>query len=181
MDFKSVKLGDIFSEHSFLRVVKIVGDKAQLVNQNGENIILEKDYFEADLLTSASHNDQNETKSQTELITLIMDNPNTAMTVNFFKKVDEKKVIEEVDKAYQNSTPAEARKKMEEAVKRGMKGEERTMKGYHFGKMNEWGRILFYDLEADKGTNPNHDARLKQFDPRTLTWAIIKGVKYKVK
>ena len=57
-------------------------------------------------------------------------------------------------------------------------GENRAMKGRHYGNVDEFGRIQFIDMEETKGTNPEYDARLRQVDPRTLRALIINKVKY---
>jgi hypothetical protein len=75
----------------------------------------------------------------------------------------------------------------EKAVKKNLAdaltGEERTMVGRHYGRTDEFGRIKFIDMEAPGGYDEakDSDSRQRLVDPRTINWAILRGVKYEVK
>ena len=61
------------------------------------------------------------------------------------------------------------------------KGEERTLIGYRTGSDYNLGRSHVIDLEADKGTNENYDARHRLVDHRNINWLIYKLVRYSIK
>lgn len=168
--FSKLKVGGKISETQFYSVEKIVGDQVQLKNENGEDIVVTKEYAES-CLTTADQYEKEEKITKTEAATLLTANANVALTVNFNKQVDPKDVEKEIMDAYKNSTPAQIETAVKKAVKSAISGVERTMVGYHFGSINEFGRINFIDMEA----NGN---RTRQVDPRTINFLIIKGVKY---
>ena len=60
-------------------------------------------------------------------------------------------------------------------------GDERILIGYLVQVETGFGRSTVIDLQASKGSNPNHDGRLRQVDHRTLNWLIHKNVKHTVK
>lgn len=61
------------------------------------------------------------------------------------------------------------------------KGEERTMKGRHYGATDPGGRYHFVDMEQENDSSKDYDTRNRLVDPRTLNWLIVNGVKYQVK
>lgn len=179
--FSNLKKGEILSEAQFYVVNKIVGNEAELVTEGGESIVVDKAYIDG-LLTSANQYTSEKTLTMTEAAALFLSSANTAITVNFNKKVKQddvnKEIDAEVDKLAQKGTAVitEVKKALKAAAKRSMEGEERTMRGYHKGELGDLGRVNFIDLEIPKGKH-----NIRQVDTRTINWLIIKDVKYNVK
>jgi hypothetical protein len=180
VSFTNVKAGSILSEVQFYTVSQKTPTGVIVVNERGESITLNKRYVET-CLVSADQYVEKQNISRTELSQLILGTANTAMLINYNKKVKEDDVVNEISEAYENSTPKEARKKMADAIKRALKGEERVIIGYHQGHLDSNGRLHFIDMEEEKDEAKNYDTRHRLVDFRTLNSAVIKGVLYVVK
>lgn len=179
--FKNLKPGQILSETSFYKVEKIVGSQAQFQAENGESVILNEGYINS-FLTSGDNFSKEEAVTRTEMSEILLKNPYRAMTVNFNKQVKEADIQKEIQEAYDNSTPKEFSTKMKSAIKKGMAGEERTMKGYHFGNQDEFGRVHFIDMGIDRDfSKTSYDTRQRLMDTRTLNWMILNDTKYTIK
>lgn len=185
--FKKLKVGTKLSETQYYNVEKIVGDKVQLKNDFGEPIVVDSKYVEK-CLTSSEEYTTEKTMSRTDIINLFISSPSVALQVNYNKKVDEKEVQKQLNALYPNKggkilSQAEYEKAVKAALKDALTGEERTMVGRHYGKIDEFGRIKFIDMEADGGYDEvkDTDSRQRLVDPRTINWLILRGVKYKAK
>jgi len=183
MDIKKLEQGEVLSESQFYKVVKVKGDKVQLETDTGENIIVTSQYVE-NFLSSAKQHSSVVKLNRTELTDKFLSCPRVAMTVNFHKQAkptDIKKAIVELypNKGGKLMSEAEFAKKVSKAV--NLKGEERTMTGRHYGGQDINGRVSFIDMEKEKGSKSDYDARKRLVDPRTLNWLIVGGVKYEVK
>lgn len=169
-----------YSETQFYKEVKRVGNRVQLVNQKGENIIVEKEYL--DTINSHDRVKTEEKLSQTEIVNIILANPKTVMSVYFQKqdtpktkvKYNSEKVakIEEIKEAKVSDIERLLSDLIDNPITTYIVGEMRLMKGYHFGNQDERGRIQFKDME-EKNTEI-----LKAVDPRTIEYAIVNNVKY---
>jgi threonine synthase len=106
--------------------------------------------------------------SRTAILEKIITSPATAMSVCFRKKADTKTVAKEI--MVYVRTPRWTKAGIQKII--DTSGESRVMIGRHYGDLNEHGRIMFFDAEAKQ---------MKQVDPRTIEWAVIKGVKYEAK
>jgi len=175
-----VKVNQILSETQFYKVVKTAGDKVQLVNDNGENIVVTEEYINK-CLQSAHDFSKEEKVSKTQLAEIFMANPRVAMTVCFFKQVKEADVTAEIMKSYESSTPKTMEAAIKKAVKRGLEGEERVMVGRHYGASDDFGRVHFVDMEVVKDASKDYDTRMRLVDPRTLQYLIVNNVKYNLK
>lgn len=178
--FDKIKEGNVFSEVQFYVVEKIKGDKAQLRNDHGENIVIDKNYAEKCLI-SADQYDEEKTITKTEAANILLGSPNTAITVNFNKQVKQADVEKEIIEAYEGSTPKSFATAVKKAVKKGLEGEERTIIGRHFGELNDLGRLNFIDMEIKKTEGAAYDSRVRQVDPRQINWMIVLGKKYNIK
>jgi hypothetical protein len=165
-DFRKVKVGNVFSRHSFGTVIAIRGDMLQLRNSEGyewtidANILIQEFSF-------AEQYDEEEKVSRTRIIEVLTENPGTAMTVCFMKKAKPGDVAKELA-AGQGSLTQRA---WNTKVKDLMEGEERVMVGQHHGTWDEHRRLHFN--EATKGN--------RLVDPRTIRWLICRRTKYTVK
>ena len=130
--------------------------------------IFENEYTVADYFVEGN------VVNRTQLIEIILNAVNTAMTVKFLKKLDEKCFAETaLNLAFQVACDEITSATFKKKLKAAMKGEEpRTMLGYHEGSLDEHGRLRFIDME------PNGGFRL--IDLRTVEYAIVNGVEYMV-
>lgn len=178
MNFKKLTVKEVLSETQFYSVEKIEGDRVQLKNDEGKMIVVDKAYVEG-CLTSALQVEKEETMSRTEVSAIFQTCAAVAVTVNFNKQVKEADVAKEIQEAYENSTPKEFATKMKKSIKKALEGEERTMTGRHYGKMNELGRIQFIDMKTGpRDESKDYDTRMRLVDPRTINWFICRGIKY---
>jgi hypothetical protein len=181
--FNSLKKGSILSELSFYTVESISNNEANLVDSLGNKITIGKQYVE-DILSSADYFDSEITNvNVTTLAKKLINSPRVAMTVGFYKK-DKKKTKAALNKEiadksleFADASLLEVSLLIEDLIKNPITeyipGDFRIMKGRHEGKMNDLGRLEFYDME-DGG-------RPKQVDPRTIEYIIVEGVKYSKK
>lgn len=186
---KSLKKGGVLSETSFYVVDKINKNDVILIDDNGQKIQISNEYVEK-VLTSADYFVSTEKKTMTELAELFISNPRVAMTVCFVKKSTEKTKkafeaeknakIEEIKSATLDKVSDLLSDLIENPISKVIPGEERVMKGRHYGSIDELGRVQFVDMELEKGTGSS-DARMRQVDPRTIQYLIINGVKYILK
>jgi hypothetical protein len=180
MNFKQLKKGDVLSETQFYTVEAINADKVQLKNDQGTNIVVDKNYAESCLL-SANQFTKDVTVNKTEAAAKFLANPDVAITVNFNKQVKEADVVKEIMDTYGNSTPKEFETKLKKTIKTGLVGEARTMVGRHNGELNDLGRVNFIDMEEKRDASKDYDTRTRLVDPRGINWFIVKGIKYIVK
>lgn len=180
VDFKKLKIGSALCETHYYLVEKIVGDKMQLVNGLGQNIVVGKDYVE-ECLISAEQYDSEVKVNKTDLTKMFLENANVVFTVSFNKQVKEADVVKEIMEVYGDSTPKTMEAALKKAIKRTLTGEERILTGYHTGVQDEFGRISAIDMNIVKDAGKDYDTRLRLIDPRQLNFLILKGVKYIVK
>lgn len=180
--FKDLKEGEKLSEVQFYSVVKIAGDKAQLLNERGENIVVDSKYVES-CLTSASQFTETKKVSRTELADIVIKATNKAITLNFNKVIKEADVKAQIYELYPNKggkilSEADFKKNVNSILKSALSGDERTMVGFHSGHYDGFGRVHFTDMEVVKDPSKSYDTRSRLFDPRSLNWAIVDGIKY---
>jgi hypothetical protein len=171
-DTKKVKVGSVYSRHSFGTVTDIAGDTFTVQNEKGDSwqigrTILEKEF------SFAEQFDSEETVNRTRAIEVMVENPQTAMTIHYNKapEVADKDGKIGVATALKNGQGAMSDKEWKKLVATQVAGEEREMIGHHFGAFDEHRRLHF--VESGKGP--------RLVDPRTLNWLIVKRVKYTVK
>lgn len=179
-EFSAINESTKLSETQYYKVAKIQGERLQLVNDYGENIIVSKQYAESCLVTADQFSEQKQV-NKTEAAAIFLANPSIVMTVNFNKQVKVADVEKEIMEAYDSSTPKLFETAMKKAVKRGLSGEERTIVGRHYGGQNEFGRVNFIDMNLEKDESKDYDTRIRQVDPRTINYLIVNNVKHTVK
>lgn len=179
-DFKKVTKSSVFSEFQVYTVEKINGDSLVLKNEQGEGIEVSKEYVEGCLVSGDQFTDE-KSVNKTEAAQIFSSNPEVVFTVSFQKQVKEADVVKEIQEAYSTSTPKEIETKLKKAVKKALNGEERILTGFHRGKQDEFGRYQATDLAITKDASKSYDVRQRLIDPRTISWIIVKGVKYTVK
>lgn len=184
VNFKNLKIGEVLSESQFYTVVKTKNDQVQLQTVQGEHIVVNSDYVEQ-FLSSGDQFDSTEKIAKTEMAEKFKEHSRTAVTVAFYK-ADKKKTNKAYDKEVQDAIDSVQNARMSEAeallkaivtnpISRIIPGELRVMKGYHFGELNDLGRITFIDMEETS------EHKTKQVDPRSIQYFITGGVKYQLK
>ena len=176
------KTTNIYSETKFYKEIKRVGDKVQLQDQNGENVI----FFTKDLhiLNNADNFSKTIKLSRTELINKFLEHSKMVCTVEFKKtnKPKSKKAFkieielwkEDVKNAFLNKGLSGLDSFATSPVLDYIEGEMRIMRGWHNSIQDEFGRIQFNDMEDPGGY-------MKVVDVRTMTYFIAANVKYIVK
>lgn len=176
--FATLQVGEKLSENQYYSVEKVRGNEVDVKTSTGEIVTLPKDYVDT-FLVSGSQFNKTEKVSRTEGIALLTANANIVMSVNFNKKIEDKDVNagkKAIISLIEGKTTVPNPVKFVEATLSSItEGEERTIVGYHSGDYNEFGRLKFIDLQAGSGFN------IRQVDPRTINWLIIKNIKYEVK
>lgn len=169
---RNVRAGTIYSRQSFGTIVGIdpcdPSGSVQVRNDDGVEWTISRKIFDAEFVV-ADQIESESVVSQTELLEQITKNPRTAMTIHFRKKVNPSDVTRALRTFFADGGEATSRT-FASAVKEVVSGEPRTMIGRHYGEHDDRGRLQF--IEHGKG--------LRLVDPRTVEFAIIRGVRYSV-
>lgn len=191
MKASKLKKGAILSETSFYKVIGHERNgNVKLQDDLGNDLTISPSYVE-NILSSADHFNSSEKLTMTQLAELFINSPRVAMTVAYFKQ-DKKKLvrdfkaekaakIKEIQEASLSTASSLLEDLIENPISRVIPGELRVMKGRHYGNVDDFGRISFTDMEKEKGDKPEHDARLRQVDPRTIQYIIVGGTKFEIK
>ena len=185
MQFKNLKVGEVLSETQYYKVIKIKGNQVQLRTDDGSDIVVDAGYVD-NCLTSSVQFDDTKKITRTEMAELFINSPRTALTVNFNRQVKEADVKKALHALYANKggkilSEADYKKKVNAEVKKAIQGEERTMVGRHYSKVDDFGRVSFVDMEAKRDESKSYDTRYRLVDPRTINWLVVDNVKYVVK
>ena len=185
-----IEPGSILSETSFYVVKEVQQTKVIVKDDFGHEITLGKPYVEQ-ICISADHFTTEEKKSMTELAELFINSPRIAMTVSFITKASEKTKkdfeaekkakIDEIQNASIKNATALLNDLMENPITNVIPGKLRTMKGRHYGHVDDLGRVNFIDMEITKDPTKDYDTRSRQVDPRTIQELIINKTKYILK
>lgn len=179
-EFKKLKPNDCLSEVQYYKVVKIAGNKVQLKNGIGEDVVVDNNYV-ANCLISADQFVEENKITKTEAAKLFLDNPNVALTVSFNKQVKAEDVTKEIMESYEGSTPKDMSDAIKKAVKKALVGEERVLVGYHTGIQDDFGRVSAVDMNIEKDPSKDYNSALRLVDPRNINFIVLKGKKYTVK
>lgn len=190
----TIKKGNVWSRHSF-GIVKEVGPSAVTVqNEYGKEWNVGLDLFNDEFKTVS--NDPLDCKntvklSQTDLATKFEEFSRVAITVNFFKKLDQKELLAKISESFDKAkTKAAAQTEVRKVLAESLSGEERTLTGYHYGARDTFGRLHFTFVETGtdgtqvtfRPSDPKvYDKRHRLVDPRTINWFIADGTKYVLK
>ena len=173
-DASKLKIGDVFSRHSFGKIKEIVKQRNPVTyreeilftveNSNGNSWNIGFDIVELEFSFAEQFEDE-EKVSRTRMIEIMLEHPRTAMTLNYNKKPK----VDDVAKALTAGKTGTA-KDWKALVKEQLEGAERTMIGYHAMSFDEHRRLRFQDA----GTGQ------RLVDPRTLNWMIVNRIKYTI-
>lgn len=182
-DASKIKVGDYFSRISYGIVTRLIGREGiELQNEDGYRWSIENPVVENEVFIHNQFSIEEEV-SLTQAAEVVIANPRIIMSLSFNKNVDIKELKEEIDKLYHQSDTKWAFKQMifESILDTGIKGEERTMIGYHLGRVDKLGYLQFIDLEVEKDNSKEYDNRIKRVNIGTLNWVVVNNKKYKVK
>lgn len=190
MNASKLQAGSILSETTFYTVESVKGDTVNALTDGGQAVRINKKYVEG-ICASADQFSKTEKLSMTKLAELFINSPRVAMTVAFYKKAKAKtktalkkekaEMIDKIKNAPVSKIEEYLTNLIENPITEEIPGELRVMKGRHYGNVDDMGRVAFVDMEQDKGSNPSHDARMRQVDPRTIQYVIVDNVKYELK
>jgi len=179
MKYNKIKIGEVFSESQHMVVTDIKPDLLTLKPDRGEEFTVNRMYAE-NFLTSGEQSETEQVINKTQAAELFTSSPYVVMTVNYQKQTKAADVEKEILEAYETSTPKEFSAAVKKAVKTGLQGTERTIVGYHFGKLDGFGRMNFIDMKLPR-LKADYDDRQRLVDPRTINYIILRDVKYIVK
>ncbi len=178
--FNKLKAGEVLSESQHYTVKRINRDTVVLQPDQGEEIQVNAAYAE-NMLTSGEQFSKEEKIGKTEIAALLLANPYVALTVNYNKQVKAEDIEKEILVAYENASPREFKDAVTKAVKHTLNGELRTMSGFHYGKMDELGRLQFIDMKVERDPRKEYDTRQRLVDTRQIHYLILRDTKYTVK
>lgn len=178
-----IEVGSIFSRHCFGKVL----EKAQVTdphtgqditvlkvqNEEGNTWLIDGPGVEKEF-SFAEQFDTEEKLSRTALIEVLKDNPHTAMTVQYRKKIEPKDVAAALKDGQGTVTTRTWNKRVKEA----MLGAEGTILGYHTNSFDEHQYLRFIKLNAS-GSRPGPNFRL--VDVKKIDWIVVRRKKYVVK
>lgn len=170
-----------FSRHSFGEIVSETSHDVTVKNIDGVKWSVSRKIFDEEFDLSDEFS-ENKDITRTELSDVLFKHPFTIMTVEFSKQVKEKEVKKKLHDLYPNKgaiiSEFEFKQKCDVILEEVLKGEKRVLIGYHTGKVDNNGRVFFFDMEAK---DPTGKPEFRLVDTRTLDSIIVKGVKYNLK
>lgn len=176
------KPGEVLSEKAFYTVKKATRKKVSLITDSGKEVIMEREYVEQNLQSSAGYSSIKEA-TRTELAQIVLNNPGIAIGLSYNKKLKEDEIADQIIDLYPNKGKMFSKADFEKSVRATLSitGEERTMYGRHNGHLNDQGRLSFIDMNEADDSSKSYDTRTRLVDTRTLNWVIVGGVMYKQK
>ena len=184
--------GEILAESAFYKVDEVLANGDFIVfDDNGVKMKLSAGFIKDDILSSADYFEREEEVTATELGEIFVNSARYPMTVVFMKK-DTPKTKTALKKEVQEWTENLKKEFMEHGqtaiekyatnpVLTFIPGEERPMRGRHYGSVDNNGRVHFIDMDEAKGDKPEFDGRARLVDTRTLRSVIVNKVKYVLK
>lgn len=185
----NLKPGTIFSETSFYTVSSVKNNEVVMTDDLGNEVTLSNKYVK-DILNSADDFEREEECTKTQLAEILLNNPRVAMTVAYITQSKEKgkrefaaekqAAIEKVQNASLKDAAIILADLIENPISKFIPGKERVMKGRHDGNQDDLGRVIFIDMEAERGVK-EYDGRIRLIDTRTIQYIIVRKVKYVLK
>jgi hypothetical protein len=173
LDFGKVENDDVMKDgHRYFAVKSDITGRGFLIQHGLEDLIDYHDTYEGE-----------EKIGITALADKFLSSARHVMTVNFRKQLKEKDIIKEIKELYPNKKGNLVSKFVYEAnvddiVAKLLHGEERTIIGRHYGKVNDLGYVQFIDMEVEKDDSKSYDNRIRLIDPKRINWMIVDNVKY---
>lgn len=177
-DLKKVKAGNYMSETQYYKIDAVDSSGVQVTNERGFKFGIGGNIVEEGLYSAHQVNEIHKV-TRTELIEIFSKVGDTVFTVCFNKQPKVADINEAIEGSNKGKILPVA--EMKKNIKKAFEGEERILVGYLLTTETGFGRSNVIDLEAERGSKPDWDGRMRQVDHRTLNWLIYKGVKYEVK
>lgn len=165
-DISKLSIGSVWTRHDSGKVTSIVGNTIYVKNDKGDEWNLTASLV-ASQFSFADQYDEELKVTRTEMISILKDNPQTAITVVYRKKPDEGIIADALADGQEDMTPAAWKSK----VKQLIAGEERIMVGHHYGQMDVHDRLMFRE----------HGKGHRLVDTRTLKSIIVNKARYTLK
>ena len=127
--------------------------------------------------------------NQTELASILLNSKNCDISVSFMKKADFSGDFYKYVKKKYDTDPEYSLNKSPEDLFPSLintsfvevtQGIERKMEGFHNGKKDKFGRLLFVDVNIPRDRNRDSDNRMRTIDLTRLNWVVVDGVKYSI-
>jgi len=167
-----LKPGDVLSINQYVRLIRH-DDHFAYVTDLRDNTsfrvsldLVQTQYWHAVQFTQAQK------VSRTKLIKVLERAGDTVFTVSFNKKVTDAEIVALLQANAQNISQADATEMMKYAKLIQSAGEQRILTGIQVSCEALMGRSKVLDLHQPFGKNE------RQVDHRTISWIIIKNVKY---
>ena len=187
-----MKKGNIYSLTSYFTVEEVKSNGVVvLVNSDKTQKVEASQRALNEAFVSGDNFSREEKLSKTEINKLILDSPRTVMTINFDKidtKKSGKKFKEEKEALIADikSKIVNSKITLDDAllhlannpVQEIIPGENRTIRGYHFGELDANGRLQFIDMEQ---VDNNGQFVAKQVTTANVKYIILNNIKYIVK
>lgn len=141
-DVSKVKVGDVFSRFSTGTVVDVKHSCVIVKNTQGRTWEVSKEIIEDEFAFAGHGHQETEKMCRTDLIAVIENNPRTAMSITFEKKVETK----EVAHLLADGQGRLSQREWSSRVSKALKGETRTLQGVHQGSFDPHGRLFFSNL-----------------------------------
>lgn len=173
-----LKVGDHLSETQYYEVIERESKRIKVRNERGYEFFIGHEIIEEGMF-SANQFEEKITVTRTRLCEILENAGDSIFTINFHKQLKEKDVVDEILAALEEAGDTEVTKalttKIKGAVKKGAKGEARTLIGYLVQTEAKMGRSQVIDLQAPR------NRRYRLVDHRTINWLVLKNVKYVAK
>ena len=161
-----VVVGSIWTRHDSGEVTKVEGNTVFLKNNKGDEWNITGQLVSSQF-NFADQSEQDIKITRTEMIGILKDNRQTAMTVVYHKKPDGLAISKLLKDGQGNLTDRAWLIKINKIVL----GEERTMIGHHYGSFDDHERLRFKE----------HGKGQRLIDTRTLKQVIVNCVSYTIK
>jgi len=170
-----LSVGDFLSETQYYEVVGLTDERVKVRNERDYEFSIAHPIVEEGMYSAGQFGEEVKV-TRTELCEILENAGDSIFTVNFHKQLNEKDVVEEILAAVEEGKgPRALKTRVNAAVKKGVKGEGRTLIGYLVQVEPKMGRSQVIDLQAPAGR------RYRLVDHRTINWLILKNVKYVTK
>ncbi len=170
-----LSVGDFMSETQYYEVVGLTEERVQVRNERGYEFSVAHPIVEEGMYSAGQFGEEVKV-TRTGLCELLENAGDSIFTVNFNKQLNEKDVVAEILAAIEEGkSPRALKTRINAAVKKGVKGESRTLIGYLVKVEPKMGRSQVIDLQAPA------ERRYRLVDHRTVNWLIHKNVKYVTK
>jgi len=168
-DASLLEVDDVYTRFSAGTVKKITFNKVIIKNSQGSEWEIDKPIVESEMAIASQIQGDPEKLNRTDMIGLIQSNPRIAMTIVYHKKLDGQNVADALEDGKGDKTP----RQWIIQVNKALKGEERTLQGYHENTYDSHGHLLFSCLGDTIG--------IRKVNLRTVKSVIVNHTQYLLK